>query len=913
MPALKNKNRSLTKILVYLCISAFFNFSLISPNSSMADTVLSLPAPGTIVKTTRHFRPTTFKGISVDTKNPFKFEVLIAKGDTEMNDTAFREESLKLFKYFLAALTIAEENIWVNLSPHEQNRIIPSNFGDTLMGQDMLAQDYMLKQLTSSILFSEQDLSQEFWDTVYERMHALYGTMDIDVNTFNKVWIVPDEAVVYQDGLKAIVLDAHLKVLLEEDYLAMNNAQENDLTELAARIDLKDEADNPPSPDAMNKEASQILKQIIVPAIEKEVNEGHTFANLRQIYNALILASWYKQQLKNTIITKIYADQNKTIGVDSLDKDIVQKIYSQYVDGFNQGVYNFIREDYDPVNQQIIARKYVSGGVGLFNPAKEKIQNGVKKFGAYLSGLIVVLSASTFATDSQAEMRAFQQFTDSDLYKIEFAITEVGPNFSKEAVKNEMDALGAPLNTALREWITDQQEETATQTHSFLPATQRHWNQWKGSHEETHAYLSQENQLNFLHLTDRTETPGDELLMLTQPLSWEFTKSQKKFFSSTKHINELTNDTTTLYYDYPAWMRTSLLNNLHNYPLGLNPELLASVDGYNRTLLTGEMDKRETYADASTAYLTKLLKQNSFDTSLYSLMPAFPGTNISTNSVMDYLERLNSEDTILNAKFSWKDINDKIIANGYSPGNANEAFDRIVKNLSKERYSSLIGFYQPAAGAQITPLGLLVTAGARFRRSNTNYYTTSLDIGAGDTIALNLGAEYIDWENFSLSLEGNAWLHEGEPGYRIGTRIRSQLLSNVAVVFKGSYNTELNYEDNSSLKGLTFFGGLEIRLGPKPYRTDDRRNNRATPTFVREIIPDSIRNTDDGAMTTEKNVGGIDFNPSLLDLQIKRNKNWVPLPLHEQTLDSMTIEGFIPTIINVVPINTIPEFLGKTY
>ena len=41
------------------------------------------------------------------------------------------------------------------------------------------------------------------------------------VNTFNKVWIIPDKAVVYESGNTVYICSNHLKVMLEEDYLSL--------------------------------------------------------------------------------------------------------------------------------------------------------------------------------------------------------------------------------------------------------------------------------------------------------------------------------------------------------------------------------------------------------------------------------------------------------------------------------------------------------------------------------------------------------------------------------------------------------------------------------------------------------------------------------------------------------------------
>ena len=97
-----------------------------------------------------------------------------------------------MIKYFLASLTIPEKDLWVNLSPYEKDRIIPPSFGLTEMGRDLLAEDYMLKQITASLIYPEDEVGKKFWKRIYEEAFKKYGTTDIPVNTFNKVWIVPE-------------------------------------------------------------------------------------------------------------------------------------------------------------------------------------------------------------------------------------------------------------------------------------------------------------------------------------------------------------------------------------------------------------------------------------------------------------------------------------------------------------------------------------------------------------------------------------------------------------------------------------------------------------------------------------------------------------------------------------------------
>ncbi|MBF0522974.1 MAG: hypothetical protein HQL24_07975, partial [Candidatus Omnitrophica bacterium] len=111
-----------------------------------------------------------------------------------------------------------------------------------------------------------------------------------------------------------------------------------------------------------DKLSSSIIKQIILPEIEKEVNEGKNFAPLRQIYHSLILAKWYKEKVRNSILSSSYINKNKVTGIDENNPKAKEEIYAQYMEAYKKGVYNYMKEEYDPKTQQITPKKYFSGG-----------------------------------------------------------------------------------------------------------------------------------------------------------------------------------------------------------------------------------------------------------------------------------------------------------------------------------------------------------------------------------------------------------------------------------------------------------------------------------------------------------------------------------------------------------------------
>ncbi len=339
---------SINKFIIFLTV--LFIWFTVSPSILLAQriTSLNLPLPGSIVNPTSAYVPVLLKGLTIDTEDPFQFNFIVDNGNTNFVDVDVQRESQRLINYFLAAMTVPQDDFWVNLSPHESDRIIPDELAKTALGRDLLAQDYLLKQLTASLVNPETELGTQFWNNMRSEALEKFGISEIPTELFNKVWIMPDEATVYEHDATVYVVDAKLKVLTDVDYMSLEK-------ELDQRLETSDQ-----QPDLTTK----IVNKILIPAIEKEVNQGENFAPLRQIYHSLILAKWYKETIKNSLLSKIYIDQNKVSGTEiSSQTTIIDEIYNQYIEAYKVGVFSFIKEDYDALSQEMIPRKYFSGGI----------------------------------------------------------------------------------------------------------------------------------------------------------------------------------------------------------------------------------------------------------------------------------------------------------------------------------------------------------------------------------------------------------------------------------------------------------------------------------------------------------------------------------------------------------------------
>jgi radical SAM superfamily enzyme YgiQ (UPF0313 family) len=333
----------LLKTLICGVTLAAFMLSSVAPVYAQS---IVLPAPGARVSVSQAFSPLMLKGIRVNGDDPFRMDFILDTGDGPSDPDQLKAGASRLIKYFLASLTIPENDLWVNLSPYEKERMIPEKFGQTMMGDDLLAQDYVLKQLASSLMYPQRDLGRKFWDELYAKAGKLYGTTDIPIDAFHKVWIVPERAEVYVHGDVALIVETHLKVMLEADYFALKKSGHG-----MKRDD-----------DKIINATSDLMRSLILPEIEKEVNEGESFAGLRQIVSAMILATWFKQNLSETPLGRIYAEKNKVNGVNTDDLSTKEKIYQQYLQAIKAGVFNFIKEEYDENSSQVVPRRYFSGG-----------------------------------------------------------------------------------------------------------------------------------------------------------------------------------------------------------------------------------------------------------------------------------------------------------------------------------------------------------------------------------------------------------------------------------------------------------------------------------------------------------------------------------------------------------------------
>jgi len=357
----------LRKPLFLKLIKIVLSIFLLTPSLGYCQNLIRLPEPGSLVPVSRRYSGPVLEGIRVDPKNPLNIEFVINTFDQRGIDNS---EAYRLISYFFAGLTIPEDDLWVNLSPNEPGRIISQNTATTDLGKGLLEEDYILKKLASSLTYPEDELGKKYWDSIRGQVRAT----NIPVNMFNKVWIMPDKAVVYENKNAAFITEATLKVLAEEDYLAMQN---NGGLVGATPRGRPGQAQAPAPTESFRK--------YILPQITQQVNQGEHFSQLRQVYNALILGVWFKNKLRDSLY-KNYIEKNKIAGISLKEKNIKEKIYRLYVEACEKGSYNYVKTERGLLGSRVSRRQYYSGGMVLPVSRHTEFREGEPPHGAVANG-----------------------------------------------------------------------------------------------------------------------------------------------------------------------------------------------------------------------------------------------------------------------------------------------------------------------------------------------------------------------------------------------------------------------------------------------------------------------------------------------------------------------------------------------
>lgn len=340
------------RIIACLLIVSFFGQNLYSASGQI----------GSLNLAPLNFNLPVLRYLSVNSANPFNyFNFLLDQGDSLINKSQLDSHAKELIHYFFLGLTLPDEAFWVNLKPDEPSRVISEELSQTDMGQVLLKQDLQLKKDVSQYLHPQSLQGKEFWTKLYEAI-GKDKAKKTEITTSNRVWIVPDEAVVMETEDGALVTSAKLKVLLESEYLQIKNKKPG--------LFSKPEVFSESQKQDLYIISENLMKEIILPNITKDINTSPTYAPLRQIYHSLILAQWFKRRHRaSNSVYSFCIDKGYLKGLESELPWSKQALWQEYLESYQKGEYK-AKEKLAGLN-----RMYVSGGIVFFG--EEGVGNGL--------------------------------------------------------------------------------------------------------------------------------------------------------------------------------------------------------------------------------------------------------------------------------------------------------------------------------------------------------------------------------------------------------------------------------------------------------------------------------------------------------------------------------------------------------
>jgi hypothetical protein len=293
-----------------------------------------------------------------------KFQLLLDRGSqNSLSPEELVKEGQEAFNYFLIGLSLPNSSFWVNLRPDSPGQIIDEYLEQTEVGRIFLEADVQLKKDTALFTSPETPVGKEYWDRLYAKAGEIFGQENISIPTLTRPWIVPGEIIIRYTDSSAYLYKATLKVMLEQDYLSSEGGVVRGEGKGLEIYAFKD-----PRLKELNEYSSELIRELVIPLITKEVNTSQRYVELRQVYYSLVLAQWYKRFFagSDTAYGKLIdsADLNGLYSSESWSKNTY---FEQYQESFTKGEYN-LKAPARSLSAQTI-RSYFSGGVAVTQAA----------------------------------------------------------------------------------------------------------------------------------------------------------------------------------------------------------------------------------------------------------------------------------------------------------------------------------------------------------------------------------------------------------------------------------------------------------------------------------------------------------------------------------------------------------------
>ncbi|MFE1954855.1 hypothetical protein ACFW9D_30800 [Streptomyces sp. NPDC059524] len=176
---------------------------------------------------------------------------------------------------FFTWLALDPSKFWVNLNPDQPDRIMDARFGRTDAGRVLLEADLEMKRDYADALNpNKRDEADRFWRSMPKNKDGVPCFFQV------RNWIEPGTAQVREQDGGIYILDTPLKV--KSEYMKMTSVPPGSFN-----CDFN---------EAQKRWAERQVNRLIIPEVEKRVNNDPEYADLRRVYTARVAAEWIRLQ-----------------------------------------------------------------------------------------------------------------------------------------------------------------------------------------------------------------------------------------------------------------------------------------------------------------------------------------------------------------------------------------------------------------------------------------------------------------------------------------------------------------------------------------------------------------------------------------------------------------------------------------
>jgi hypothetical protein len=209
-------------------------------------------------------------------------------------DSEVKLELARINDMFMTVLAVVGEDLWVNLAPEEHARLLPESLTGTRLGRVLLEMDLRLKRLTASLVHPDTPSGAAYWNEIYTALGAdgqtgAFGSVD----TFHRVWIKPGSIKAVESDDRMVIKQCVLTAECESPTNSFDGWRRGAQDERTAEV------------------ARAAFERHVLPIIQREINEGASFEQNRQMYHVIVVAYYFKDKLRDHPRWRGYFDSNR--------------------------------------------------------------------------------------------------------------------------------------------------------------------------------------------------------------------------------------------------------------------------------------------------------------------------------------------------------------------------------------------------------------------------------------------------------------------------------------------------------------------------------------------------------------------------------------------------------------------------